>query len=298
MRTWWLAALALTLVVAVPGVALAQPADTPPIPGQGPRPMMDKMRQADTNQDHKVTYEELKVVFPEITEARFKEMDTNKDGALSVADRPPRGLGAPGMGRGPMQGPGRFERLRAADKDGDKKVSAEEFKAAFPGAPAGAFARMDRNKDGVLTAEDRPEGGLVQRGGMGPDKERLKAADKDGDGKVTRDEFKGAFPHAPAPVFDRLDGDGDGFLTAADTPKEAPAAEAAKPKTSKPARPNAEDAQKYRERLKAADKDADGKITKEEYKAAFPMADEARFSKLDRNGDGVLTKEDRKQVDQ
>lgn len=298
MRTWWLAALALTVIIAVPGAVVAQPADTPPKPGQGPRPVMDKMRQADTNQDHKVTYEELKVVFPEVTEARFKEMDTNSDGALSVADRPPRGLGGPGMGRGPMQGPGRFERLRAADKDGDKKVSAEEFKAAFPEAPAEAFARMDRNKDGVLTGEDRPAGGPGHRGGMGPNKERLKAADKDGDGKVTRDEFKAAFPHAPAPVFDRLDGDGDGFLTAADAPKEQPAPEAAKPEASKPARPNAEEAQKYRERLKAADKDGDGKITKEEFKVEFPNAEEGRFSKLDRNGDGVLTKEDRKQPEQ
>lgn len=242
MRMWWLAVLAIAVLCAVPGVALAQPGDTPPGPGRGPHPMMEKMKKADTNQDGKVTYEELKAVAPGITEARFKEMDTNGDGALTVADRPPRGQRGPGMGHGPGDGAGRFERLRAADKDGDKKVSRAEFKAEFV--------------------------------------------------------------HAPAPVFDRMDSDGDGFLTAADAPKgkPEPAAKTKEPsekqKAAKAARPGAEDAKKYRERLKTADKDSDGKITKEEFKAAFPNAPEERFSKMDRNGDGVLTKEDRKQAKQ
>src|SRR5262245_44359298 len=37
---------------------------------------------------------------------------------------------------------------------------------------------------------------------------RLQAMDKDGDGKVSRDEFTG-----PAPLFNRLDADKDGFVT-------------------------------------------------------------------------------------
>jgi hypothetical protein len=70
-------------------------------PGMGGRPGMgggpDMMRRADTDEDGKVTLEEMKAAASKMTEERFKQMDQNGDGVLTEDDRP---QGKPGMGRG------------------------------------------------------------------------------------------------------------------------------------------------------------------------------------------------------
>ena len=239
MKSIWTVGLVCVAASLIAGLAFAQPAQCPA--GQGPakgqHPLMDKLKQADTNKDHKVTYEELKAVAPDFPEARFKELDKNGDGAITAEDRP--------LGAGP-HGRGAGERLRAADKDGDKKITKEEFKAQFPNAPEGAFARADHNKDGVLTAEDRSAGG--PRGPKGPNAQkkeagaptpkgaakadkpakdaakkraaefaaRLKKADTNQDQNVSKEEFKAAFPKATDERFTKLDRNGDGVLNSAD----------------------------------------------------------------------------------
>ncbi|HRZ17773.1 MAG TPA: hypothetical protein P5141_09450, partial [Candidatus Hydrogenedentes bacterium] len=47
-------------------------------------------------------------------------------------------------------------RMKAADKDGDGKVSREEARTAFPKMTDERFKQMDRNADGALGPEDRP----------------------------------------------------------------------------------------------------------------------------------------------
>ena len=45
------------------------------------------LQEADRNKDGKLSFEEARVAFPNITEARFKQRDRNGDGFLSPADR-------------------------------------------------------------------------------------------------------------------------------------------------------------------------------------------------------------------
>jgi len=114
----------------------------------------------------------------------------------------------------------RLEMLRKADQDRDGKVTAEEFKAAFPKAPETRFKEMDRNGDGVLTHEDAPAGPATAKppAGQGPrfDAKLLKEADADQDGKVTIEEARKLRPGLPDEAFKRMDADHDGALTEED----------------------------------------------------------------------------------
>ena len=69
-----------------------------------------------------------------------------------------------------------------------------ENRGGPPGSPM-MFQRIDKNKDGKITADEIPDGA--------PDfvKEMLKRADKDGDKTVTAEEFRGSLPpfHGAAP---------------------------------------------------------------------------------------------------
>jgi len=106
--------------------------------------------------------------------------------------------GVHAQGQGGM-GKGLIER---ADGNGDGKLSLDEYKAGR----AQRFSRMDADSDGKLSlAEiDQAAQGMPRRSEM------LKAADTNGDGLVTLEEFnassKGEFAH--------LDADKDGFVTA------------------------------------------------------------------------------------
>jgi nitric oxide reductase activation protein len=57
--------------------------------------------------------------------------------------------------KGGRSGKDRGERMKAADKDQDGKITLEEFTAAHLERIKTMFERMDVNKDGVLSEEDR-----------------------------------------------------------------------------------------------------------------------------------------------
>ena len=94
--------------------------------------------------------------------------------------------------------------------------------------------------------------------------------DKNGDGKLSRDEFAG-----PPLLFDRLDADHDGFVTMQE------AARMARPGAGAPpaAGPGPMGAG-----LRAMDKNKDGKISKDEFTGPAPL-----FDRLDRNSDGFIS---------
>lgn len=195
--------------------------------------------------------------------AMFGQLDTNKDGQLSadeVSEEKKR----------------LFERLvRVADKNGDGKLSSEEFvaglkpagKPAAPPSPGdddkerpGAdklFKRFDANHDGKLTADEVPE----------KRREMVKAwinrGDKNSDGALTEEEL--------AQVLERG----------------KKLADAKKGEGKRP-----EGADMARQFFRRLDKNGDGKVTLDE----LPEERRERFSKLieraDKDGDKALTLEE------
>jgi hypothetical protein len=95
-----------------------------------------------------------------------------------------------------------WSRTRAAfDKDGDESISRSEFRG-----PDADFARLDRNRDGALTAPDFDFASATA--GAVPASLLFSLADRDGNGKVTRAELDA--------LFTATDRDGLGFLSLAD----------------------------------------------------------------------------------
>jgi Ca2+-binding EF-hand superfamily protein len=188
-----------TALVAVGAWAQAPPDLTP-------AEVRELFLELDANNDTVLEADEVPESGRKAFEALLKLGDADKDGKLQASEM--RALTAKAMSASPGAG----QRFRAADKDGDGKLSRDEF----PGRP-GAFDRLDADKDGFLTREEvatffrKVAGQPKAKGAARSPEERFKALDKDGDGKLSRDEF----PGRPA-GFDRLDADKDGFLSRAE----------------------------------------------------------------------------------
>ena len=131
----------------------------------------ERFAKADADGDGRVTPEEFAAVRMD-RRARRGE-DARRDGRRGDGSRDRR------RSRGLFED-GAFD---AADTDGDGKLSREEWRelprAARDAARARMFARMDDNGDGVLEAAE-----------FGPNVERLRGLDADGDGRLTRREMR------------------------------------------------------------------------------------------------------------
>ncbi len=102
------------------------------------------------------------------------------------------------------------EHFKAADKDSDGKISRAEADASLPRV-AKNFDALDANKDGFVTTDEmRAAHGKGKHG----DKmhAHMKSADKDGDGKFSREEATASMPRV-AKDFDAIDTNKDGFVT-------------------------------------------------------------------------------------
>lgn len=232
----------------------------------------------DANGDGKVTKDEYTG-----DPAVFDLIDADQDGVVTLAElgmpsdyKPgtvvkPRDEAPPARGGNLAERMEKFRRdLAVWDTDKDGKVTKDEYKGKLP------FEILDRNKDGVITMDDlraggqgKGEPGMPGLPGRDDLARRLKEADKDGDGKLTKAEFPGA-PER----FAALDRDGDGVLTMDEV--EGALREGL-----------AGDGGRGRKMFQRFDKDGDGKVSR----AEFPGGDEG-FRALDRNGDGFISEDE------
>ena len=104
--------------------------------------------------------------------------------------------------------------LHQADANGDHEVTFQELSAKYPQATQGAFDRLDRNDDGVLSKADIPQRGARNR--LHRLYEQLRDADTNGDGSVTYEEASAAMPRMTRAIFDRLDRNDDGVISKED----------------------------------------------------------------------------------
>ncbi len=112
---------------------------------------------------------------------------------------------------------------------------------------------------------------LFAQGRGGSPWDRLSSMDQDGDGKVSKAEFSG-----PDRLWDRLDADGDGFVT------ETEAKSMRGGRGGRGQRGQGRGGQNML--LQRLDTDKDGKVSEEEWKAFFKAADT--------DGDGAVTAEE------
>jgi Ca2+-binding EF-hand superfamily protein len=171
-----------------------------------------------------------------------------------------------------------FQLLVALDTDHDGVISAAEIAAA----PL-SLHKLDRNRDGKLSAEECAEGG---EHGPSADEmvDTLMAFDKNGDGKLQR----GEVPERLQGLFDRGDLNKDGVLTIDEIRKLAQAEQDSRPKE-----PEVDPAMRKRMELMimrvvpvlaALDTDHNGEISETEMQNAAAV-----LKTLDKNGDGRLT---------
>lgn len=288
--------------------AVAEDAATQPACVQQPRAAVEaadfaaKVKQADTNQDGQVTFEEASAAFPQVTREEFAQYDRNGDGIVTSADAP---AGAPGNPRGAHGNKAeRGALLAKADADGNKQVTYEELVAVAPKMTQERFNGLDRNGDGVLTPADKPAhpkrgpAGAPQTGAKNRGELERKAlfekADADHNGQVTLEEFQAAAPGAPRERFDKMDRNHDGVLSAADRPAKVSGDTPPQTAAQGAARsaPQAGRGEKLA-KLQEADVNKDRQVTFEELQTVAPNFTRERFDKLDRNHDGALTPEDR-----
>jgi Ca2+-binding EF-hand superfamily protein len=118
----------------------------------------------------------------------FREQDANGDGVLSGEEVRPRGNGQVRRRRDAQQ-PEITARLRAMDSDNDGVITRAEWQGT-----AQSFRQEDANSDGVLSGNevwssqtaDRPD-----RNRRGEFAARFERADRDRDGRLTREEWPG-----------------------------------------------------------------------------------------------------------
>jgi Ca2+-binding EF-hand superfamily protein len=175
----------------------------------------------------------------------------------------------------PAQGPERgVSRLFEADSNNDGVLTRQEFDASR----ATHFTRLDADNNGQLSREEMramrgERGGRGHRGGG----HQLTRADANSDGNITRDEFLAR----PIAMFDRLDADNNGVISAAEQPQRRERGDR-QARGERRERPNfdansdrqissAEFASMGAQMFERLDANSDGRVTRAEAEAARPQ---------------------------
>jgi Ca2+-binding EF-hand superfamily protein len=180
-------AMALALLVATAPAAFAVKQKTAARTGwsASQRAQLDQQfAQFDRNGDGLITRDE----FP-ADAALFNNLDLNRDGRLTRREIE---QAVPNQAALESQ-------VRTYDRNGDGIITRDEY----PG-DAATFDRLDRNHDGVLSDADRQGRGR----GRNNAQMRFRGMDRNGDGVITRDEWRGNDNS-----FQQHDRNGDGVLS-------------------------------------------------------------------------------------
>jgi Ca2+-binding EF-hand superfamily protein len=164
------------------------------------------------------------------------------------------------------------QKLKAADKDGDGRLSKEEA----PGPLKENFAKIDANGDGYIDKQELQEQ-FGKQFAVQAILTQLKKADQDGDGKLSKDEA----PQFLKGHFDQVDANSDGYV-------DGPEVKAALTKLQK----LLEATQQWLTKLKESDTNNDSKLSKDE--APEPL--KQHFEKVDADGDGFLDTQEIKEA--
>jgi Ca2+-binding EF-hand superfamily protein len=162
--------------------------------GPGSMPGMTLMLAMDKNHDHKLSKEELASAGESLA-----KLDANRDGEITVIEmmtygrKPGPQQSAPR--KGPRRGPA-AQGQRGQGPDKDRKSPMPQRRPRGPGADSPARRPGAEANQGGNTFRPDPE--VFYK--------RIMQADKDGDGKLTKEEMPGRMQA----MFDRFDTNGDG----------------------------------------------------------------------------------------
>ncbi len=186
-------------------------------PGLGS--LSDRIKQADADDDGRVSLEELSKTMRVGADGFFSRVDKNGDGFITNDEV--EQLASQRLQAAPERQSRLLElsnKLKEVDKNGDGKITAEEISAASASLPPELMKQLDLDEDGEITKEEI--GKVIARGrdgggrrGRGAFVERWSRADTNGDGAITRDEAGGSAMRIPDALFDRMDGDSDGKVS-------------------------------------------------------------------------------------
>lgn len=275
-RFWKVVAL---FVGAVAAVQVAQAADE-----------ADVFDRLDANHDGQVTRDEVGQDQMRLFRRLLRQSDKNEDGQLSKEEfvagttkQPDAADAADAGGQTPRARFNPQQVLARLDRNGDKKLSKEEA----PERMRENFDRLDRNQDGFIDAEelariggnrpsDRPQG-QADPARLAQMAERIfSQRDANSDGKITLDEIPEERRDGFRRMMERLKISPDDGLTKEQFTK------AIGQFRQGAARPQG--AQGLLRRLKAADANQDGKLSREE----APEQMKQFFDRIDGNSDGFL----------